>query len=159
MLSPHIDFEHLKKAHWTSTETENAKRVVEFVQTLMNDHNYERVLSIFGDQPYRQHNRSMKDGIGGVVSTLEELTKRFPEFSYDVKHVYVDGDFVTLHSHATMKVKHRGNDRQGFNIMDTWKVEEGKLVEHWDAVQALSFPMRIYALLTGGAIRNSNGVF
>lgn len=149
----------LKKAHWTLGQTENAKMVVEFVQASMNDHDYERVLNTFGDQPYKQHNRSMKDGITGVVGALEGLTKKFPEFSYDVKHVYVDGDYVTLHSHATMKVKHRGNDKQGFNIVDTWKVEDGKLVEHWDAVQALSFPMRIYSLLTGGAIRNSNGVF
>jgi hypothetical protein len=45
------------------------------------------------------------------------------------------------------------------NIIDTWRVEDGQLVEHWDAVEGISFFMRLYSLLTGGQIRNSNSIF
>ena len=99
------------------------------------------------------------DGIDGVLSTLKNLVKNAPEFSYEVKRIFVDGNHVVLHSHATLKAKHRGDDSQGFNIIDTWRVENGQLVEHWDAVEGISFPMRMYSLMTGGKVRNENGVF
>ena len=145
-----IDLTPLTKAHWSEEQKDKAKLVINFVQLIMNDHNFDEVMSRFGQQKYKQHNPTIEDGISGVVKTIQDLTKTSPEFSYDVKHVYVDGDHVILHSHATLKAKHRGNEQQGFNIVDTWKVQEGKLVEHWDTIQGLNFSMRLYALLVGG---------
>ena len=69
----------------------------------MNDHNFEGITKRFGRQPYIQHNRNMNDGIDGVVNYIKKFVKSFPEFSYDVKQVMVDGDLVTIHSHATIK--------------------------------------------------------
>ncbi len=154
-----IDLNALTKPHWTDSQKEKAKLVVNFVQLIMNDHNFDEVISRFGQQEYKQHNRTIEDGISGVVKTIKDLTKTSPEFSYDVKHIYVDGEHVILHSHATLKTKHRGNEQQGFNIIDTWKVQEGKLVEHWDTIQGLNFSMRLYVLMVGGKVRNENGVF
>jgi len=48
---------------------------------------------------------------------------------------------------------------QGMNITDTWRLEGGRIVEHWDSIQALDVFMRLYSLMSGGTIRNSNGVF
>ncbi len=45
------------------------------------------------------------------------------------------------------------------NIIDTWRIEDGRIVEHWDSIQALDFSMRVYSLISGGDIANSNGVF
>jgi len=44
--------------------------------------------------------------------------------------MYVDGDYVTVHLHATNNKKHRGNPKKGLNIMDIWKVEDGVILEH-----------------------------
>lgn len=159
MPVPHIDLATLSKPHWSDQDLNNAKEVVNFVQMIMNNHDFEGVLRRFKGQAYRQHNRTIADGIEGVVETVQKLVKQSPEFAYEVKHIFVDGDHVILHSHATLKAKHRGDDRQGFNIIDTWKLEQGALVEHWDAVQGISFAMRLYSLLAGGQVRNNNGVF
>ncbi len=159
MSSPKINLVALEKAHWSAEDRKNAQQVVEFVQLLMNDHNFAEITRRYTGRPYKQHNRNMADGIRGVVGALSNLVKNAPEFSYDVKHIYVDGEHVILHAHATLKAKHRGDDTQGFNIIDTWKVVDGQLVEHWDAIQGISFSMRMYALLTGGKVRNQNGVF
>ena len=159
MPAPQLQASVFMRPHWTDSERANATAVIEFVQLLMNDHDFDAVLQRFASQPYRQHNRSMTDGIEGVVSTLRDLVKTAPEFSYDVKHLYVDADHVILHSHATLKAKHRGDDGQGLNIMDVWRVENGRLQEHWDAVQGIGLSMRLYGLLTGGQVRNDNGVF
>ncbi len=156
---PQINLEILRRDTWSQDELDNAKFVIDFVQHLMNDHNFAYIHEKYGNGPYRQHNRSMRDGIPGVVDSVTTLTKRFPEFSYEVKNIYADGAHVTIHSHATMRESDRGNEKKGFIIYDTWKVENGKLVEHWDALQPLDFGMRLFLLLTGGSIKNKNGLF
>ena len=157
--TPKIDIQGLQKAHWSDKELNNATLVIDFVQHLMNDHDFSYIHEKYGNGTYRQHNRSMTDGIPGVVDSVTNLTKRFPEFSYEVRNVHVDGSHVTVHSHATMRAKDRGNEKKGFIIFDTWKVETGKLVEHWDALQPLDFGMRLFLLLTGGSTKNKNGLF
>ena len=107
MESLKIDLEKLRKDTWTEEEYENAALVLDFVQNIMNDHNFNYVRERFGNHRYKQHNQSMKDGLSGVLKTVSDFTKNYPDFSYDVKHVYVDGGYVTLHSHATAKKKHK----------------------------------------------------
>jgi len=154
-----IDLTSLKKASWTEQELENAELVTDFVQHLMNDHDFDYVLERYNDSAYVQHNRNLPDKVTGLVSFLEEFVEEYPDYTYDVKHIYVDGDYVIFHSHATLNKEDRGNDQKGMNIIDTWRIEDGRIVEHWDSIQALDFSMRVYSLLTGGDIANSNGVF
>ena len=159
MTRPKINLKSLEKSHWSQEDKDKAEAVVDFVQLLMNDHNFDEITQRFGEYPYTQHNRSMADGIEGVVNPMRDFVKIAPEFSYEVKHIFVDGEDVILHSHATIKARHRGNDSRGLNIMDRWKVVDGRLQAHWDAVQAIDFPMRLYGLITGGKVKNTNGVF
>lgn len=154
-----IDFNTLKKDNWSPQEISNVKLVIDLVQHLMNDHDFEYIHEKYGDHPYVQHNRLIPDGVKGIVQYIKAFSDRFPEFTYDVKHIYVDGEYVTFHSHATAKKKDRGNEKKGYNISDTWRVENGIVVEHWDSVQAIDLFMRIYAVFAGGSIRNANGVF
>jgi predicted SnoaL-like aldol condensation-catalyzing enzyme len=42
----------------------------------------------------------------------------------------VDGDYVVLHVHAVREPGTNGNA-----IVDIFKLENGKIVEHWDVVQ------------------------
>ena len=154
-----INLDHLKKDNWTNIENQNAEIVVDFVQNLMNDHNFDYIREQFGGNPYKQHNQSMVDGLDGVLEVVSSFAKRYPDYTYDVKHIYVDGPFVTLHSHATNNRKHRGNPKKGLNIMDIRKVEDGKITEHWDAVQPIHGAMRLLFWMIGGRFRNSNTYF
>ena len=154
-----IEFDLLKKDNWSDQEIENVKLIVDFVQHLMNDHDFDYVSENFGNRTYVQHNRGIPDGMDALIKYVQDFTKRFPEYTYDVKHIYADGDFVVFHSHATIKAKHRGDDKKGLNIIDTWHVKNGEIAEHWDALQPMDGFMRFYNLLTGGKIRNSNGVY
>ncbi|MGI2027985.1 nuclear transport factor 2 family protein [Endozoicomonas acroporae] len=94
-----------------------------------------------------------------MVGFLKEFVEDYPDYTYDVKHIYVDGNYVIFHSHATLKKEDRGNDKKGMNIVDTWRFENGRIVEHWDSIQALDDFMRLYSLINGGDIKNNNGVF
>ncbi|BDU39835.1 nuclear transport factor 2 family protein [Vibrio nigripulchritudo] len=154
-----IDKNKFKRDYWTEKENSNAELIMDFVQNIMNNHDFEYVKSKYDNSNYVQHNRGIPDKMMGVIEYVKKFAGRFPEFSYDVKSVYVDGDYVTLHSHATIKKSHRGNDKKGMNIVDTWRINGSDIEEHWDAIQPLDTFMRFYTLVAGGAVRNSNGVF
>ncbi|MDO6706952.1 nuclear transport factor 2 family protein [Photobacterium sp. 1_MG-2023] len=154
-----IDLNSLKKPNWTEQELNNAVLITDFVQNLMNNHDFDYILERYNNSAYVQHNRNLPNKIEGLVGFLEEFVEEYPDYTYDVKHIYVDGNYVIFHSHATLNQEDRGNDQKGLNIIDTWRVEEGRIVEHWDSIQALDFSMRFYSLISGGDINNSNGVF
>ena len=154
-----IDLESLQKPGWTEQERKNAEVITDFVQNLMNNHNFEYVMTHYNDDAYIQHNRNIPDKVTGLVEFLRAFTEDYPEYTYDVKHIYVDGDYVIFHSHATLNAEDRGNDQKGMNIIDTWRLQDGRIVEHWDSIQALDTFMRMYSLFSGGNIRNDNGVF
>ncbi|MEM0996663.1 MAG: nuclear transport factor 2 family protein [Bacteroidota bacterium] len=149
---------HLEEK-WSQTETNHVNVVIDFIEHLMNQHDFEYIQREFGSSRYKQHNRSMTDGIAGVIEVVSGVVKRYPEYGYDVRRIIPSRDYVYVHSHVTMKAKHRGNDKKGYNIMDVWRLEDGRLVEHWDAVQPLNGFWRFYSWLTGGKIRNANTPF
>ena len=154
-----INFDALKKNHWSEKELENAELLTDFVQNLMNNHDFDYVMEKFNNDRYVQHNRAIPDGINGLVEYVKGFVKRFPDYTYDVKRIFADGDNIVFHSQATVNKKHRGNEKKGFNIIDTWKVEDGKIVEHWDAIQPIDGFMRFYIWLIGGKTLNSNGIY
>ncbi len=156
---PQIIFDNYVQRHWTQQETENVKVVVDFFQHLMNEHDFEYTLKKYGGGSYIQHNRAIPNEIEGLVVYVKTMVKRFPEYSFNVKKIFADGDYVVLHSHTTMKAKHRGNERKGFIITDIFKLKDGKLSEHWDAIQPVDFFSRFLMLITGGTIGNNNPTF
>lgn len=154
-----LKFDALKKDNWSDQEVKNIKLVIDFIQNLMNNHDFDYVAEKFGNQVYTQHNRGIPDGMTALIKYVKDFTKSNPEYAYDVKHIYADGDFVIFHSHATIKARHRGNDQKGLNIIDIWLIKNGEIADHWDALQPMDGFMRFYNLMTGGKIRNSNGVY
>ena len=50
----------------------------------------------------------------------------------EVKRAFVDGDFVILHVHSI-----RAPGERGVAILDIFRLENGKVVEHWDVVQPI----------------------
>ncbi len=154
-----INLADYERSNWTDLEKGNVELMIDFVQKLMNDHDFEYVKDKFDSHQYIQHNRSMNDGMAGVIEYVSDLVKRYPDYTYDVKHIYVDGDFVIFHSHSTIRRKHRNKPDKGVNIFDTWKIKDGLIIEHWDSIQAVDGSMRMFALLTGGKKRNANTLY
>lgn len=145
--------------HWTQQEKENATVVVDFFQHLMNEHDFDYTLKTYGGGSYVQHNRAIPNDITGLIGYVQNMTKRFPDYSFDVKRIYADRDYIIMHSHTTLKAKHRGNEKKGFIITDTFKLKEGKLIEHWDAIQPIDLFARFLFLMIGGKVENDNPTF
>ena len=48
------------------------------------------------------------------------------------KRIVAEGDLVVLHSHLILKPGDRGSA-----VVDIFRLENGKIVEHWDVVQEI----------------------
>jgi predicted SnoaL-like aldol condensation-catalyzing enzyme len=159
MKAPQIHYAALEDEHWTSHEADNVRIVVDFFQKLMNEHDFEHTLAAHGASPYLQHNRAIPPQISGLVDYVRDMARRFPEYSFDVKRALAKGDFVVLHSHATVRAKHRCDASKGFIITDTFRLENGRLAEHWDAIQPIDVLTRLLFLFIGGKVANGNSTF
>jgi predicted SnoaL-like aldol condensation-catalyzing enzyme len=120
----------------------NKKAVVEFYEKGLNQKDFEAVSKYFGPR-YTQHNPNAADGPEGFKAFLQFLREKFPNSRSEIKRVFADGDYVILHVHAVREPGTRGNA-----IIDIFKLENGKIVEHWDVVQPI--PEKA---------ANSNGMF
>ncbi len=154
-----IDIEQLKLEHWTSEEQDNVAIITDLLQKLMNDHDFEYIQKTYGSHRYLQHNLTMPDGISGVVQTVSDIVKRSPEYCYDVKYIMASKNMVMTHTHMTVNAKNRGNKNKGFIITDRWRIENGEIVEHWDALQPLSKLFRFAVWIGGRKLKNSNELF
>jgi predicted SnoaL-like aldol condensation-catalyzing enzyme len=75
-----------------------------------------------------QHNPTIADGPEGVKQLLQRLASQgVPKQKIDFRHVVADGDVVMLHSRYEMAGKE-------WRFIDIYRVENGKLAEHWDAM-------------------------
>ena len=107
----------------------NKKAVVEFYDLAINQKNFEAASKFLGPR-YTQHNPRAADGPEGLKAFLAFLREKFPDYHSDIKRVFADGDYVILHVHNIPTPGSRGNA-----IVDIFKLENGKVVEHWDVRQ------------------------
>jgi predicted SnoaL-like aldol condensation-catalyzing enzyme len=109
----------------------NKKAVVEFYDKAINQKDFEAASKYMGPR-YTQHNPNAPDGPEGLKTFLQFLKEKFPGSRSEIKSVFADGDYVILHVHAVREPGTRGSA-----IIDIFKLENGKIVEHWDVVQPI----------------------
>jgi predicted SnoaL-like aldol condensation-catalyzing enzyme len=114
----------------TPKEEANKKRVVEFYEQVLNQKNVDAINTYLG--PYRQHNPQAADGPEGLKGFIGYLKSTAPNFKFQIKRVLADGDFVILHVHGIPEPGARG-----LAIVDIFRVDGEKIVEHWDVIQEI----------------------
>jgi predicted SnoaL-like aldol condensation-catalyzing enzyme len=88
---------------------------------------------------YIQHNPDVPTGRAGLVGYLKAFRKQFPSQTVKVMDVVAEGDKVTIFSVWEI-ANPKQRTRQKLHIADLFRVEGGKLAEHWDVIQVLSSP-------------------
>ena len=112
-------------------EERNKEIVIAFYNAAINDKDFEAASAYLGDV-YIQHNPMAADGPEGLKAFLDFASANLSEFRIEFKRVLADGDFVMVHGHAKANAEDRGSA-----VMDIFRVEDGKVVEHWDVMQAI----------------------
>ncbi|MCY1372123.1 SnoaL-like domain protein [compost metagenome] len=123
----------LSPAAHASAEQEAANKaaVLAFYEKGLNQKDADAALTYVGDR-YVQHNPNAADGPEGFRQFIAFLRDKFPQSHSEIKRVFTDGDYVILHVHAVREPGARGSA-----IIDIFRLEHGKIVEHWDAVQPI----------------------
>jgi predicted SnoaL-like aldol condensation-catalyzing enzyme len=113
----------------TAQEKANEKTVRDFYQAAINEKDFEKSAKFLGNR-YTQHNPTAADGPEGLKAFLAFLRDKFPQSKSEVKRAFAQDDYVILHVHSVREPGTRGRA-----IVDIFKLEKGKVVEHWDVVQ------------------------
>jgi len=132
----------IASAQPVSPQEQNKRNVLEFYDKALNQKDFDAASAYFGPH-YIQHNPTARDGIEGFKAFLQFLRDKFPDSHSEIKRAFADGDYVILHVHAV-----REPGTRGFAIVDIFRLENGKIVEHWDVRQEIP-----------ETAANSNGMF
>jgi len=110
---------------------ENKKTVAALYDAVLNQKDFDKASQYLGPR-YTQHNPSAADGVEGLKGFVAFLKDKFPNNKSEIKRIFADGDYVIVHVHAVREPGTRGNA-----IVDIFKLENGKVVEHWDVIQPI----------------------
>ncbi|SEA18888.1 Predicted SnoaL-like aldol condensation-catalyzing enzyme [Flavobacterium gillisiae] len=114
-------------------KTEANKALVKnFVSDILVNGKMEKLAGYFNGDDYIQHNPNIPDQLSGLGGALGALAKQGIFMKYDTIHnVLGQGNFVLVVSEG-----HFGADHNSF--YDLFRVENGKIAEHWDVVETIA---------------------
>jgi predicted SnoaL-like aldol condensation-catalyzing enzyme len=108
--------------------TDNRELVTEFARLFYTERDPRTAFARFVSPDYIQHNPGLPDGPEAAVEGLEPKF-RAEGARFEVQRILVDGDLAVVHLKAS---RPGGPDTA---VADFYRIEGGRLVEHWDVLQ------------------------
>lgn len=109
----------------------NKQLVLAFYAKMIGEKDPEAARAYMGER-YVQHSPYAQDGFEGVAAFARAFKRDFPAHRYEVKRVIAEGDYVVVHLHGM-----NGPNPHGEAVIDIFRVDGDRVVEHWDVIQPL----------------------
>ncbi|CAH1549472.1 nuclear transport factor 2 family protein [Vibrio rotiferianus] len=112
---------------------ENKAIVSDFVQTILMKGDMSQISKFIGekDSDYIQHNVAVADGLSGLSVALKQLAEAGMPMVYSKNHLIIgEGNFVLSVSEGQFMNQHVA-------FYDLFRVDNGKIVEHWDTIETI----------------------
>lgn len=122
----------LKAIAGSQLAEQNKKIVTDFYNGVFIKHQVKEYSDLYIGNQYIQHNPHVPDGKAPFVDYFTGYFKENPKAKNVIKRAVAQGDLVVLHVHSTQNDQDRGEA-----IVDIFRVENGKIVEHWDVQQEI----------------------
>lgn len=114
---------------------DNKALVQGFVQDVLHGAAPQNIANYVSTEAYLQHNPQIGDGLEALGAAFANLAAAGQAVRYDTTHMVVaEGNFVFAASEGVF-----GDAPTAF--FDLFRVEEGKIVEHWDTVSPIPSEM------------------
>ncbi|MEJ2109459.1 MAG: nuclear transport factor 2 family protein [Acidobacteriota bacterium] len=109
---------------------QNKEIAVAFLTMIFNEHKVKEAFDQYSVPDYIQHNPFAASGAEAAINFLGPYLEANPEAHTDIKRVIAEGDLVAIHNNPKMNATDRGRA-----VVDIFRIENGRAVEHWDVVQ------------------------
>ncbi|MBQ3378381.1 MAG: nuclear transport factor 2 family protein [Clostridia bacterium] len=110
----------------------NRELVKNFLYDVMQGNDPQKTPDYFDGDTYIQHNTGIADGLSGLGTALAALAEAGIQMIYTTVHqVLAQGDYVLAVSEGTL-----GGAPTSY--YDLWRVENGKIAEHWDVMETIA---------------------
>lgn len=111
-----------------SKTTKNKDFAKSFVETILIKGQFDKILNYYHPDIV-QHNPFIDNTVAGLIKGIEELQKQGIAIQIEKIHrVFGEGNFVLVFSEGKFAGKHTA-------FFDLFRVENDKIVEHWDVLQ------------------------
>ena len=112
----------------TQSMKDNKLNAVEFYRMAFEG-NPKGAVERFVGREYIQHTPSVGDGVAGFIHYFERMREEYQIKEINFLRVIAEGDLVALHTRQMWP-------EEEYVTMDFFRFdEEGKIIEHWDAIQ------------------------
>jgi len=114
-----------------SVAEKNKELVTAFYELAINQKRPTESAGRYIGLPYTQHNPEVpKNGPDGFIQFIEGMFKKHPGLRVTIHKAVADGNVVALHVHLK-----RDESDPGIAVAEFFRVENGRIVEHWDVMQ------------------------
>jgi predicted SnoaL-like aldol condensation-catalyzing enzyme len=114
----------------TETLQEKKSIVRDFYDLAFNQKQPEEAAARHLGPVYIQHNPNFGDGPDAFITAVKAFAAAYPHLRFDFKRLIAEDELVVVHSHMTREPGDRG-----LAVMDIFRLENDKIVEHWDVIQ------------------------
>ena len=113
----------------------NKNLVVNFVETVLQGGDASNIADFISATEYTQHNPQIADGLDGLGTALKTMADQGIELKYTRTPLIVaQGNLVFTGSEGSF-----GGQPTAF--FDLFRVDDGRIVEHWDVIQSIPTDM------------------
>jgi predicted SnoaL-like aldol condensation-catalyzing enzyme len=122
-----------------STLESNKRTAMAFLKMAFVEGNPEEAIRLYVGEYYKQHNPNVPDGKEAVLAYAKQRSGDNRGRTMSFTRVIAEGDYVVLHiRHVFAETdKAYAEAPHGLASVDIFRFENGKIVEHWDVLQAV----------------------
>ncbi|MCA2211821.1 nuclear transport factor 2 family protein [Jidongwangia harbinensis] len=120
----------------TDRATRNKEIILRCYEQFFTHRDLTGLAEVVGED-FVQHSPGAPSGRRAYLDHLAEAA--FFGGTSHIKLVLADGDHVAVHHHMTLAA----DDGPGLAVVDLWRLENGRIVEHWDVEQPVPEPSSV----------------
>ena len=117
----------------------NKQIVINLFKTAFIEKDPEKAVRLYVGSYYTQHNPFIQDGKQAFINFVKHWTNDKFDRQFEFKRVIAEGAYIVLHVRQTLSEDDKDFDvaPNGKAVIDIYRLESGKIVEHWDVVQVV----------------------